>query len=170
MDGAHLHLMLNHIPLLGTIFGLPVLIAGLVLKNHVLRNAGLIILVMAAIFAIPVYLTGEPAEEIVEHLPGVGHDFIERHEDSAMAALIAAIVTGVISLIALGFSWAGRTAVTTVAAVTIVSAMVTAGLMGRTANLGGEIRHTEIRTAQTAGTQNTEAEKNEGKKAKDDDH
>ena len=167
MDPAHLHLMLNHIPLLGTVFGLPILIAGMALKNNALRNAGLLVLLVAAIAAVPVYLTGEPAEEIVENLPGVGHDFIESHEDSAMAALISAIITGVVALVALAFSWTGKKAVTMISAFAILTGLVTAGLMGRTANLGGEIRHSEIRASQTATTQGTD--KKEEKKEKDDD-
>lgn len=168
MDAAHLHLMLNHIPLLGTIFGLPVLIAGMALKNTALRNAGLIILLAAAIAAVPVYLTGEPAEEIVEKLPGVGESFIETHEDSAMAALISAIITGIVAVAALAFSWTGKKAATMISAVAILSGVVTAGLMGRTANLGGEIRHSEIRASQAGTTQTTE--KRENKKEDDDDH
>ena len=33
MNDAHLHLVVNHFPIIGTILGLGILIAGIVLKN-----------------------------------------------------------------------------------------------------------------------------------------
>ncbi|MDM7922081.1 MAG: hypothetical protein QUS14_07250 [Pyrinomonadaceae bacterium] len=169
MDAAHLHLMLNHIPLLGTVFGLPVLLAGILLKNNALRIAGLLMLLVAALAAIPVYLTGEPAEEIVENLPGVGHDQIEAHEDFAMFALISAIITGVIAAAALAFDWMRKQAAALLSAVALVAALVTAGLMGQTANLGGEIRHTELRGDQAAVQADNKIDTKKQEKD-DDDH
>ena len=38
MNDAHLHLVVNHFPIIGTIFGLGLLIAGLIFKNQTLKN------------------------------------------------------------------------------------------------------------------------------------
>jgi hypothetical protein len=39
MTDAHLHLVVNHFPIIGTIFGFGILLAGIVLKNNtVLSN------------------------------------------------------------------------------------------------------------------------------------
>jgi uncharacterized membrane protein len=38
MNDAHLHMVVNHFPIIGTIFGFGVLIVGLVLKNKTLQN------------------------------------------------------------------------------------------------------------------------------------
>ncbi|HBR58123.1 MAG TPA: hypothetical protein DEA22_11765 [Blastocatellia bacterium] len=164
MDMAHLHLMLNHFPLMGALFGTPILAYALLRKNDSLRNTALVIFVFAAAIAIPVYLTGEPAEEIVEHLPGVSHDAIETHEDSALFALWAAIGAGVVSAVGLILALRAKAAANTVALIALLFGIVTAGLMARTANLGGEVRHTEIR-----GTGTTQQVEGTSKPEKDDD-
>ena len=90
------------------------------------------------------FLTGEPAEEVVEHLPGISEPAIGEHEE---AAEVAAIVTGLAGLLGLWLLVArrgGRQAPTWLLAATFVVALVAAGLMARAANLGGYIRHPEI--------------------------
>jgi hypothetical protein len=37
--------------------------------------------VLTALLALPVYFTGEPAEKVVERLPGVTEPLIEEHEN-----------------------------------------------------------------------------------------
>lgn len=167
MDMAYLHLVLNHFPLMGALFGTPILAYAIFRKNESLRNTALVIFVFAALIAIPVYLTGEPAEEIVEHLPGVSHDAIETHEDSAMFALIAAIAAGIVSAVGLFLAWQAKAAANIAAIAALVLGIGTAGLMARTANLGSEVRHTEIRGG---GTAQQEGGTEKPKKDDDDDH
>ena len=38
MNDAHLHMVVNHFPIIGTIFGLGILIAGIILKNNSAKN------------------------------------------------------------------------------------------------------------------------------------
>ena len=83
MNATHFHLILNHIPVLGTAFGLGLLIFGLLRTSDEIKKAALGIFVIVAIATIPVYFTGEPAEEGVESLPGVSKAFMERHEEAA---------------------------------------------------------------------------------------
>ena len=93
----------------------------------------------------PVYFTGEPAEEIVEHLPGVKEPIIEEHEESA---LIAFIVVGILGIFALGALWRYRHVDAIPERVIIaglIISIVVCGLMARTPDLGGKIRHSEIR-------------------------
>ena len=70
MDAAHLHLMLNHIPVLGTAFGMALIAWALFRKSEELKRVSLGVFVIIALLAVPAYLTGEPAEEIVEHSTG----------------------------------------------------------------------------------------------------
>ena len=156
MSGTHLHLMLTHIPILGIVFGLGLFLFALMKKSIELKKICLGIFVLSAIAAIPVYFTGESAEERVEDLAGVSESIIERHEESAQLAL--AIVEG-LGLVALGgllrFRYA--TSIPTVYTVAVIClALSASGVIGWTANLGGQIRHTEIRTE--AGTVAADAE------------
>ena len=168
MDWTHFHLMTNHLPVIGAIFGLVILAWGMVRGSDDVKRIGLAVLIFTALIAIPVYLTGEPAEETVESLPGVVHDIIEEHEEFAIYALISAIVTGIASLAALVFIGPGRDSYakrySLIAA--LVLAGVTAAAMGWTANLGGVIRHTENRGA---SAQSAPMDSERGRE-KDEDH
>ena len=108
-------------------------------------------MVFTGLIAIPVYLTGEPAEETVEHLPGVLESIIEEHEEFAKFGLISAIVSGIAALVSLAFLRTdpdgGKAKLLLFA--TLALAAITVGTMGWTAKLGGVIRHTEIRAAGT---------------------
>lgn len=170
MDAVYFHLAMNHFPVIASIFGLVILGYGVMRRNDPLTSTGLVIMIVTGLVAIPVYLTGEPAEEVVEGLPGVIETFIESHEDFAKFALTSAIVSGAVSLVALLFSRArfestvGRVLVWASLFLTIM----TVGTMGWTAKLGGVIRHTEIRAA--ADQTSPAAAENKRKDDDDDDH
>ena len=57
MNDAHLHLAVNHFPIIGTILGLGILIAGIILKNNSVKNTAYCLFIVAAIFA-ALYFTG----------------------------------------------------------------------------------------------------------------
>lgn len=71
MNAPHLHLLLNHVPVLGSAFGLGLLAFALWRKSDELKKTAFGVFVIAALLAVPGYLSGEPAEEGVESLPGV---------------------------------------------------------------------------------------------------
>lgn len=104
MDAAHWHLVLTHIPVVGIVFALLLLAVALVTTNQGVRWLGLAAVVMVAALALPTYLTGEPAEEVVERLPGVSERVIDRHQDAATTAFVAVEVVGVLALAGLGLS------------------------------------------------------------------
>lgn len=146
MNLAHLHLALNHVPVIGIPVALAFLIYGLYGKNQSSIRFALIVLVGLAAMVIPVYLTGEPAEELVENLPGVAESFIEAHEDAAMFSLYLTLITGVAAAAALMLqkdpnkSRLINFGVLGVAILAVVSLVYTA-------NLGGKVRHTELRNS-----------------------
>lgn len=141
MNPAHWHLLLNHAPVIGIIIGVLLLSWGIIRNSDDLKKASLGVLVGAALLAIPVFLTGEPAEEIAEHLPGVSHAIIERHEDIAKIALVLMSLTGVVALVGLFLRQRAQWLIP----MALVFGLIAAGAIGYTANLGGQIRHTEIR-------------------------
>ena len=71
MSPTHLHLLLNHVPVLGTAFGLGLLVFGMGRKSQELKKTALGVFVIVALLAVPAYLTGEPAEDGVQGLPGI---------------------------------------------------------------------------------------------------
>ena len=144
MNAVHLHLLLNHLPVVGTVLGMFFVAFALMRRDGVLAKASLGFLALVGVFSVAVYLTGEPAQEAVEKLPGFSERLVDRHED---AALIATILTGVIgsfALVALVF-YRRRPLPRLLTALMLVGAFGTAATMAYTANLGGQIRHSEIR-------------------------
>lgn len=165
MDPVHVHLFLNHFPVICSILTVPLFLFAYLRKSDELKQLALLVLVFAAAVTIPVYLSGEPAEEVVEKLAGVGHDVIEQHEDAAYFALISMMITGAISLIGLIAMFLKKaTAAKFLVLIALLSAIGSAGLMLRTSNLGGQIRHSEIRKGD-AGAQPTDKQKDDERKS-----
>jgi uncharacterized membrane protein len=92
-------MVVNHFPIIGTIFGLGILIAGIFLKNNTIKNVAYILFVVAAIFAALSMATGEGAEEVVEDLPNVGNQIIHTHEEMAEKLDLVLYALGLVSLI-----------------------------------------------------------------------
>ena len=148
MDLAHLHLLLNHFPTIGTIMGGGLFVLSLITNSDDLKRASLVVLLGISLIAIPTYISGNGAQDAVKSLPGVSKTLIETHEGAALVALGFIEVTG-------AFSWLGLWQFRRLArvpnwnlAVILVLTAVSLGLMARASNLGGEIRHGEIRAEQ----------------------
>jgi uncharacterized membrane protein len=50
MNDAHLHMLVNHFPIIGTLLGLGILITGLLLKNNSVKNTAYALFIIAVIF------------------------------------------------------------------------------------------------------------------------
>ena len=98
MNQTHIHLLITHLPIIGTALGALVLIHGIWTKSNSTLIAAYNLLVISAIGAGIAYATGEGAEETVEHLQGISKNVIEEHAESALTSLIGLIVVGVIAV------------------------------------------------------------------------
>jgi uncharacterized membrane protein len=146
MNGAHLHLLLNHAPIYATAFGLLILLIGLIRKSKDIKNMGLLLFVIAALVMIPTFLSGKQAPRIVKELPGVTKSLIHNHAESAEVAFIAVGILGALSLLSLFLNLReGGTPPWLFVLCFLLSIFVSVS-MAYTANLGGQIRHTEIRS------------------------
>ena len=146
MNDAHLHLVVNHFPILGTLFGLGILIAGLVLKNKTIANVAYILFIISAVFGFASMYTGEGAEEMVEDLPSVGDKIIHEHEEMAEKLAVVLYFLGGISIAGLILNIKNHSKAILVGYLTLAVAIIGAFLGKETATTGGEVRHTEIRT------------------------
>lgn len=144
MSAAHLHLVLNHAPLFALVFASLGLTWSLARQDEGVARASLGLLILAGILVLPVYLTGDEAEDVVEDQVGVSEAAIEAHEEVALGAAIATGVAGAVGLLVLvGFR--KRALPRTATALVLVLAIGVAGWIGYVANLGGQINHPEIR-------------------------
>ncbi len=146
MTIAHVHLLLNHIPVLGAVVGLGLFLLSLVRKNDDLKRASLEVWFLVSLLTIPAYLSGNAAEQAIVERPDVAGALITAHEDAAVFAFILMQITGVLAWLGLWQYRRNTAALTlrwTLSAVVIFS-VLTVAAMARTATLGGEIRHPEI--------------------------
>jgi uncharacterized membrane protein len=150
MNLAHLHLLLNHWPIIGSFIGLGLFVLALAEKSDELKQASLASFSLLALVALPAYMSGNAAQEVIQGNAGVSQTMIETHQGAALVALLSMTVTG-------GLGWVGlwqfrrdsRPANWTMPAV-LLSAIVTVGLMTIAGNTGGDIRHPEIQSGQEA--------------------
>lgn len=164
MNPAHLHIILNHIPVIGVPFAAALLGYGLLRKSEEVKTASLLAFVIIAALTIPTFLAGKAAEDMIEHLPGVSEQLIETHEGAALTGLIATLALGAVSLGILLLSRRLKAVATPLIIGVLIFSVAVGGWLARTANLGGRIRHTELREGAPAVTDEDEEENDDGDK------
>ncbi len=165
MNDAHLHLVVNHFPIIGPILALGVLVAGMILKNNSVKSTAYGLFIVSAIFAAISAGTGDGAEEAVKNLPGVTRKIIHIHEEMADKLAIILYLLGVISIGGIYLSLKNHPKAKLVSYAALVVAVVGIYFAKEVGTTGGEIRHTEIRSdaTQTAATATGEQSKTEDK-------
>lgn len=153
MSDLHLHLVLNHFPVIGLIIGTLVLLFGFLLRKEQIKETALGIFIFSAIMAIAVNYTGEGAEHAIENLPGIDEQYIETHEDAAELFLIMLLVLGGTSLVTLFLAIKKMKLAVYGYILIILLIIATAFAAKDVGTSGGEIRHTEIRPDGTVNQQ-----------------
>ena len=144
MNQAHVHLLLTHLPIVGSLLGVLALLAGFAFRSEPVKRTALGLFLFAALAAIPTFLTGEGAEEVVENLPGVQESLIGRHEDMASIFIWLVSGLGLLSLATLAASFKSNSISKALYPVTLVVSLATMGVATQVGATGGQIRHTEI--------------------------
>jgi uncharacterized membrane protein len=145
LNWAHLHLMINHFPVVGVMGAILLLLYALVKKSEEVKMVSFGVFVLIALITIPVYVTGSFAEDGVKNLPGVAEKYIGRHEDVASYALVLMEALGIAALFGLFVLRRSGKISKGIITVVLVLSLVTTAVIGLAANLGGQIRHTEVR-------------------------
>lgn len=138
---AYLHLLSNHFPILGSLFGILLLVVALLKPNLKTTLSAYIILLISGIGGVIAYFTGEPAEESIEHVRGISHKVIHIHEEMAENSLFFIFLltaTAIIGLWAERAKWESTKKIELFALVVGIVAFI---LFAFTGYLGGHIRH-----------------------------
>ena len=145
MNEAHLHLLLNHSPIIGSGLAAFLLIFELIRGNVTILQVGIWILVVSAALGFASYITGDGAEHTVIGMPGMDRHLIHEHEEASVFATWGTIFAAAIGAFTLWKSlrmnaipkgWAWGTTIVTLWAFST---------MARTGYLGGQIAHPEAR-------------------------
>lgn len=144
MNPTHIHLLITHLPIFGSILGALVLTYGLWTKSNTTKIAAYYLFIISAIGAVIAYLSGGASEETVENITGIAKNMIDQHEDFAVFALVSLIILGIFSIGGLFLTLKKSAQTKNLAIVILLISIISFGLVARTGYLGGQIRHTEI--------------------------
>jgi uncharacterized membrane protein len=160
MDAVHVHLLLAHVPVVGAFGVVFLLLLALLRRSSEFARAALYVAVIIAFAAGAVFLTGEAAEDTVERIPGVLESAIEVHEDVAGVALWSTVVFGALAAgMLVGFR--RREIPRSVMGAVLVVSLALGGILGYTANLGGQIRHPELGSLQSPASMSVDPRERE---------
>lgn len=143
MNAAHLHITLVHVPVVLAPVGLVALLVGMRIRNRSVEGVALSMLVLAALVALPAFLVGEGAEELVEHLSGISEHVIEEHEEAAVVAFWLTNLLGVLSAVTLFGLWRVAGWIRWMKALVAIAAVIAGTSLFYAAYEGGKIRHPE---------------------------
>lgn len=169
MNTTHIHLLLNHFPIIGTLIGSGVLLWGIIKKDNSIKSIAAMVLALMAVIAIPVYITGEPAQESIEKMPGISESITDLHEEAATLAIWLMGIAGVASLAALFINWQKKKLANNAFIILFAISVISFAAMARTGYYGGQIHHAEIAGGNTINQQNETGGGEQDKKEKDND-
>lgn len=135
MDTATLHPMLVHFPIALIIAAFAFDLAALVTRRPSFSSAALYTSALATLGAVAAYMSGEPAEEAAERIPGI-EAVLERHEDLGKLLMFAAIALLAIRLVIVWRRWHEQVAAR---AVTAALSLGLVFLVGVTGFYGGKL-------------------------------
>jgi hypothetical protein len=143
-NGAQFHMLVNHLPVIGFLVIVLALLVALKWKSLDIRRFVLLGTVLVGLTGLPALWTGEPAEEVIEEMPGVSKRLIHEHEELAEKATVLAVITAGVAAFAYILQRRRPDTMNKSIPVVLLFSLATSGLMGWTAHEGGKIRHPEI--------------------------
>jgi len=147
---AHLHLVINHVPTVGAVAALGLLLLAFVRRNEHLKHAGLEGLFLIAVLTLPVFVSGVAAQQEMRGRNDISVDAVRTHLDAALIGFTLMEFAGFVAWVAL-WQWRRRGSAARGVVFAVTALLVVAiAAMGIAANLGGDIRHPEIRAAGAA--------------------
>lgn len=145
MNGAHIHLVVNHFPIVGLFIGVLVLLSGFLLKKPQVKITALGIFVLSALGSVAAFISGEEAEEVVEILAVVSDTMIHQHEEFAEVFMIMMLVLGGISLITAYLEFKKSKFSKKGYILVVLISLANIFISKYVGTSGGEITHVEIR-------------------------
>lgn len=154
-NAAHLHLLVNHFPIFLPLFGLLILIVGIIFKSEIVKRISLTMFVFSGIFAFIAFSTGEGAEEIVEELKR-SHDLIHEHEEAAETFALLSYVLAIFSIVAFWFNWKKHPFKELSMYIVLLTSIAVIYFSYPAGQTGGEITHPEVGNSFVAPTEDGE--------------
>ncbi len=146
MNAAHFHLLVNHLPLAGLLFGLLLLVGATLFNSKPVTNTAYLILILAAVLVFPAYFSGEGAEHtLMDKVEGIEKSLIHEHEEAALISFILTLIVGALAGVTLFINSGKKKENKFLVYLLMIVGLFALASIAQVAKLGGEIRHTEIR-------------------------
>ncbi len=149
MNEAHFHLIVNHLPIVGVLIGLLVLLIGFITNKPQVKVTALGIFVFSAVVSVAAFYTGEGAEDVVENISAISETLMHAHEEYAEFFFTAILILGFVSVVTMFLEVESPKYAKYGFMLALVLSIVSTVLAKYVGTSGGEIRHTEIRTENT---------------------
>jgi uncharacterized membrane protein len=146
---SHAHLILNHFPTAGFVFGIAALVTALVADNAAMKKGSLILFVILGTLGVPTYVAGTAAMWALTQptIPEISKAVINSHRDMALWTLFGLAVTGATAWIELWRARSQGSFSKQSLYLVLGFSVVTLAIMTETGHRGGLINHPEIRSA-----------------------
>ncbi|HNF72040.1 MAG TPA: hypothetical protein PLP34_06490, partial [Chitinophagaceae bacterium] len=135
----NVHLVINHLPVFFPLAALLLLLLSLLLRNEVVLRCAYFLLICTALGAFVVSVSGERAEEAVEHLQGFDKHLIHEHEEWSERFSLFSYLTAILSLLGIWFSIKGKRAGSLWRWLVLVCGIVLMAMAFQTGHSGGLI-------------------------------
>src|SRR5689334_21894751 len=99
MDIAYLHIVFNHLPIMGVPLALGVLLLGLWTRNDAIVRTALLAFVVLGLATVVVALAGLGAEDWAEHVARFDEEAIDAHRAMAVLGLVTTLVLAIVSAV-----------------------------------------------------------------------
>jgi len=144
MNIAHLHLILNHLPITFVILGFIIMICGFLFRSEMVKRIAYLVFILGALFGYTAFYTGEKSKQLIKGIKGIDERLIMAHEEIALVFLVFLYMLGILSLIGLIASWRNKSYSKIIDLVTIFLLFIVIYFAIQTGASGVEIRHSEI--------------------------
>ena len=142
---AHLHIAINHIPVILIPAALVVLAVGVWRRSEAMFRTGIVVAWAGVAFGLATYFTGDAAADLVMAVEKAQEKTLDpivgEHDASAGWALGSAVLVAVAGV----WAWRRKGLGRGVTVPLLVLTALSSAILGRTALLGGRIRHPEAR-------------------------
>ena len=142
---AHLHIAINHIPVILIPTALVILAVGVWRRSEAVFRTGILVAWAGVAFGLATYFTGDAAADLVMAVEKAQEKTLDpivgEHDASAGWALGSAVLVAVAGV----WAWRRKGLGRGVTVPLLVLTALSSAILGRTALLGGRIRHPEAR-------------------------
>jgi drug/metabolite transporter (DMT)-like permease len=149
-NSAHLHVLLNHWPIVGLAIATLGLLLAIFTRNRVAQIISLSLVIFTSATAWPVYATGEKAYKTIRGVADEdGADWLDTHLERADATVGYFALPPVLALLAIFLPRKFPRSSSPLLWLTLLASVVCLGLGAYIAEAGGQIRHPEFRSPES---------------------